>query len=66
MEQRLRDEINKKIEICLKQIKKINVNSAGSNEITGIDQNLFEEQINSLNFAINKVENECTRNKMLL
>ena len=39
MEQRLRDEINKKMEICLKQIKKI---STGNSEINGVDQNLFE------------------------
>lgn len=44
------------MDICLRQIKKISfVNEAQT--ITGIDQNLFEEQINSLNFNINKLEN---------
>ena len=50
----MRDEINKKMEICLRQIKKIG-SSSNNNDVSGIDQNLFEEQINSLNFAINKV-----------
>jgi hypothetical protein len=36
----------------MRQIKKI---SSGNSEINGVDQNLFEEQINSLNFAINKL-----------
>lgn len=42
------------MEICLRQIKKISVNNDAQN-ITGIDQNLFEEQINALNFNINKL-----------
>jgi len=42
------------MEICLRQIKKISVNN-DAQSITGIDQNLFEEQINALNFNINKL-----------
>lgn len=42
------------MEICLRQIKKISVYNDAQN-ITGIDQNLFEEQINALNFNINKL-----------
>jgi hypothetical protein len=40
MEQRLREEINKKMEICLRQIKKVG-SSVGGNDVSGIDQNLF-------------------------
>lgn len=42
------------MEICLRQIKKISVSNDAQN-ITGIDQNLFEDQINALNFNINKL-----------
>ena len=48
------------MDICLRQIKKLqvspaNINGNSQNEVSGIDQNFFEEQINSLNFSINKV-----------
>ena len=64
LESNLREELNKKIEICMNYFKSVKMPS-GLN-MSHINETMVEEQLHNITLNINKIENDCARNKMIL
>ena len=58
IEDRLREEINKKMEICVRLI------NSNAGEVSERERGLGD-RVNELAFTVNQLENECRRNKMM-
>ena len=66
MESRLRQEINRKTDISLKQIQKISLSLGEGFNVNNVNQISFEEKFNHFNNIISNLENDCLRNTMAI
>ena len=54
--------MNKKIEICMNYFKSIKIQPQNSK----VNERMLEEQVHRLTINMDKVENDCSRNRMVI
>lgn len=67
VEASLREEMNKKFDICMNVFKnaaqQFNRSSTSPSTVNAI---MMQEQLHNMTLTVNKVESDCHRNKMLI
>lgn len=68
MELNLREEMNKKIDICMTFFKNAtqSCNPSKANSPSSVNAIMMQEQIHNMTLTMNKVESDCNRNKMII
>jgi len=59
--------MNKKIDICMSYFKSsVQGINKGSSSPTNVSTTMMQEQLHNMTLTMNKVESDCTRNKMIM
>ena len=68
MELNLREEMNKKIDICMTFFKSAtqSFNNTKISSPSTVNAIMMQEQIHNITLTMNKIESDCNRNKMII